>query len=867
MKRTWRTPRPVTGPYSVLIYLLSLVVIAVPVAGQGSPFSVYVDASRPEGEINRALFSLVNYQYLYANGTGKALQQFRILKPEGSQARIETRFADVEPRNDNGDPNRLNERQFFAGDGIAYVADAQRFVSDVARIGMAPVLLLAYNTPWLSDTGRATGAPTDIDEWVEFAVEIVRAYGGVEAIPYVEVWNEPNIEQYWTGSDAEYFRLFNATARALHREFPGIRVGGPAASPGGNYPAYLREFLDACGEQADFISYHPYGERVDKIVRDVAYYNGLFQQETGKSGPRVMITESDHRIPPDDKFRYLVERQLALLDVQEHLIGFHHFSLPYYAEGSRVFGLIDTDGGVVPANYYPYWAFKDIRGERLPAQVSGSAAGGGLSVISAASSEAGRVSTLISAGDRENTTVSLTIDGLAPTEGPRVASVFSITAEGARLVATDLIDAGVSRWRSASAVPVPTDGVLVINVEDQENLTGVWMDFHADRDSMVVGERFSGTISVTNLTTEVIRGRLNLLGQPEGWEITLEGGIRFEDLAPGDTLTRTVDVRTTEATAVKGNALYAFAAYRTPGSRSQRAGSVPVRIKALAPVTFRVLPLELYGKAAGQTQTRVRIENTFDRSVEGDFFFRLPDGWSAGGRVPYELNPGRSMELDPVIVIPSSVEPGQYPVTAVCTFRGMEFVQDMSVEVRSYPDVDSTPVNLGRLFNADLFTEESSFADVSNFGGPFSYPAAFFPSDEQVRYLGVRFSFPPTGTGEKNAVRVDGQRVRVPRGQYERLSLLTAATNGDKTVVFTLQYSDGTRVEREITVTDWCREIKYDETVVERAPYRHHRPGILRDAVPRIMKVDIPLDPDRELRTVSFPEETDFWVIAATLVR
>ena len=50
-----------------------------------------------------------------------------------------------------------------------------------------------------------------------------------------ECWNEPDLEQplvggFWTGSQLQYFQMYDATARALKAVSPRIRIGGPASS-------------------------------------------------------------------------------------------------------------------------------------------------------------------------------------------------------------------------------------------------------------------------------------------------------------------------------------------------------------------------------------------------------------------------------------------------------------------------------------------------------------------------------------------------------------------------------------------------------------------------------------------------------------
>lgn len=64
------------------------------------------------------------------------------------------------------------------------------------------------------------------------ATHLVARYGINEMAQwYFEVWNEPNIN-FWTGTQADYFRLFAEAARALKRVSPRLRVGGPVTATG-----------------------------------------------------------------------------------------------------------------------------------------------------------------------------------------------------------------------------------------------------------------------------------------------------------------------------------------------------------------------------------------------------------------------------------------------------------------------------------------------------------------------------------------------------------------------------------------------------------------------------------------------------------
>jgi xylan 1,4-beta-xylosidase len=117
--------------------------------------------------------------------------------------------------------------------------------------------------------------PKDYAKWEAFIAAFVQhctdRYGS-EAVRtwYFEVWNEPNLLGFWMGStggrtetefapsaQAEYFKLYAATARAVKSIDPAYRVGGPATAGEG----WIDETLAFCAEQKvplDFISTHTY---------------------------------------------------------------------------------------------------------------------------------------------------------------------------------------------------------------------------------------------------------------------------------------------------------------------------------------------------------------------------------------------------------------------------------------------------------------------------------------------------------------------------------------------------------------------------------------------------------------------------------
>ncbi|MFB9236517.1 xylan 1,4-beta-xylosidase [Plantactinospora siamensis] len=140
----------------------------------------------------------------------------------------------------------------------------------LAPTGLRPVLELSFVPRALArDPSRVVTAagvsspPRDWDRWAALVGDLVRhlrrRVGDAELRRWaVEVFNEPDLECFWTGSRADYLRMYEVTARAVRAACPGLPVGGPATAA----TRWIEPFLshvDATGVPLDFVSTHVYG--------------------------------------------------------------------------------------------------------------------------------------------------------------------------------------------------------------------------------------------------------------------------------------------------------------------------------------------------------------------------------------------------------------------------------------------------------------------------------------------------------------------------------------------------------------------------------------------------------------------------------
>ncbi len=104
--------------------------------------------------------------------------------------------------------------------------------------------------------------PKDMKQWSELVFNFVKhlseRYGNEEVSKwYFEVWNEPNLECFWTGTQKEYFELYRHSALSIKAVDNRFKVGGPATA----IADWIGDTIEFCSDNdvpLDFITTHVY---------------------------------------------------------------------------------------------------------------------------------------------------------------------------------------------------------------------------------------------------------------------------------------------------------------------------------------------------------------------------------------------------------------------------------------------------------------------------------------------------------------------------------------------------------------------------------------------------------------------------------
>ncbi|MCW3814031.1 xylan 1,4-beta-xylosidase [Micromonospora sp. DR5-3] len=224
--------------------------------------------------------------------------------------------------------------------------------------------------------------PKDWDRWADLVRALVRHLldrYGEEVLGWdFEVWNEANLEVFWSGTRAEWMRLYDVTAQAVKDVDPRIPVGGPSSAAAG-WVDTLLEHASISGVPVDFVSTHTYGSPPLDLRPTLRRF--------GRPDARILWTEwgvtPTHFHPVNDgvfaaTFLLTGMRSAAgRVDALSYWVASDHFEElgrpPRLLHGG--FGLI-TVGGIAKPRYHALWLLSRLGETELPVRASGDGADG-----------------------------------------------------------------------------------------------------------------------------------------------------------------------------------------------------------------------------------------------------------------------------------------------------------------------------------------------------------------------------------------------------------------------------------------------------------------------------------------------------------
>ena len=152
------------------------------------------------------------------------------------------------------EPNK-GQWRFEKLDG--YLSLAQQHGTELLlTLGATPAWAVAPPRAYSNERPGPAAPPRDLEDWRTYVRTVVQRYKG--RIHAYEIWNEPNLRDFWAGNTDEMLALTKEASQIIHSIDPRALVVSPSATAAYGIP-WLVEFLKKGGGQyVDVIGFHFY---------------------------------------------------------------------------------------------------------------------------------------------------------------------------------------------------------------------------------------------------------------------------------------------------------------------------------------------------------------------------------------------------------------------------------------------------------------------------------------------------------------------------------------------------------------------------------------------------------------------------------
>jgi len=239
-------------------------------------------------------------------------------------------------------PPRVQDKFFFR---------PERLTLQQAKTSTAASPPAGLFEPIFADGTDVPGPGKEINQtnsWAVFVQDTVNRYkpggtlGSEVGVRYWEIWNEPDLTHFWSGTVEEYYRLLEVAHPIIKLADNGATVllGGLAFYAKPNWLPQLLSFTGGDPTKAyfDVVSFHYYWS-----IYTTEYWLNQTRatlSANGLSGVPIWITESGvpvwddfpatyYSVPPDSPFRGTMEEQAAYV-IQNAALAFHYGVERYY---------------------------------------------------------------------------------------------------------------------------------------------------------------------------------------------------------------------------------------------------------------------------------------------------------------------------------------------------------------------------------------------------------------------------------------------------------------------------------------------------------------------------------------------------------
>jgi hypothetical protein len=231
-----------------------------------------------------------------------------------------------------------------------------RVVQRSAESGLEVLATLSYTPPWASShpaSPATSDPPAETRFWTDFVGAAAERYRG--RVRHFQLWNEPNITDFWNGTMRQYRTgILEAGAGVLRSLGPSLRVVAPGLANLRDWRDWFREAMNAKA-LIDVVDHHNYAdngrEAILDLERDQVLQPSLrtLIREAGVDDRPFWLTETGRRTDAGNQSEYYEDVFVVLQERAwvERVFFFHYTDGAGQGDGG--FGIVNEDLTPKPA--------------------------------------------------------------------------------------------------------------------------------------------------------------------------------------------------------------------------------------------------------------------------------------------------------------------------------------------------------------------------------------------------------------------------------------------------------------------------------------------------------------------------------------
>lgn len=242
----------------------------------------------------------------------------------------------------------------------------------IRAMGAEPLMCLSFSPMAISGQRSNVDPPNDLKFWEELVYRVVKYVNRDRklGVKYWELWNEPNLNVFWTGNREQFLELYEVTERAVIRADASVKFGGAG------FYSFPDDWIRPMMEQAkskklrmDFVSWHVYKDARADMEKQVGRARAMLRELGLKSELIVDEWNLDARLNPgnDDHNGAVCIADMICRMTAVSIDRAPFFEIKDGPNENRYWGRwgLFTHDHRPKASYYTFLGFAHMEGNRL----------------------------------------------------------------------------------------------------------------------------------------------------------------------------------------------------------------------------------------------------------------------------------------------------------------------------------------------------------------------------------------------------------------------------------------------------------------------------------------------------------------------